>query len=85
MEYDRLLGRPLKLKKVVGNLSRTSCALRKFCLKFGDYWLCRTPMKEAHVVVFRFRAARRTAGHAPLAMQMGFMGAAPHLVSLGYL
>ena len=68
---------------MVGNLSKTSCALRKFCLKFGDYWLCRTPMKKARVVVFRFQAAKRTGGHALLAMQMGLMGAATHPMSLG--
>ena len=42
-------------------------------------------MKKAHVVVFRFRAAKRTGGHAPLTMQMGLMGAAPHPMSLGNL
>ena len=67
----------------MGNLSETSGALRKFCLEFGNGFLCRTPMKKAHVVVFRFPAAKRKAGHALLAMQMGFMGVARHPVVLG--
>ena len=57
----------------MGNLSETSGALRKFCLKFGNGFSCRTPMKKAHVVVFRFPAAKRKAGPALLAMQMGFI------------
>ena len=73
-EYNRLLRGPLKLKKVVSNLAETSCALRRFCLKFGDGFLCRALMKKAHVGVFCFRAARRRAGHPPLAMRMRLRG-----------
>ena len=66
----------------MGNLSETSGALRKFCLKFSNGFSCRTPMKKANVVVFRLQL-RGGAEHAPLAVRMGVAGVAPHLVSLG--
>ena len=59
------------LKKVLSNLSETSCALRRFCLKFGLGFLSKTPMNKAHVLVVSFSSLKRRAGHVEMALQVG--------------
>ena len=77
--------RPLKLEKVLGNLSETSCALRRFWKEFRFGFLYWALMKKAHVIFFLISSRKRKAGHVPLALQVGSLEYALRPVSVGTL